>query len=350
MNRSGLPRPRSCHDTVRHGSHARAALRRTETSASNYYHSTPSMSGMPNTPCIPTQPTCDVITITYNAAAFLQGYLDAITAVRGVTTVRILDNASTDGTAAILHRHSSGASRVHVAQSENNLGFSRACNLVAASSSADILAFVNPDVFIHDPELLTDCINALLEDHTRGVVGCSLVRLDGTLDHAARRGEPTLWNAACYFLGLASRFPSVQLLNGYSPTEPPVSSVSEVDAVNGAFMICRRADFMELGGFDEHFWMYGEDLDLCRRFRESGRRVIFKSDVSAVHLKGAANGGRRPPVAQRAFFESMAIYYVKHHPNARVRSWLISTLIQWRLHSLRLQPPSATESTAIGSS
>ena len=293
-------------------------------------------------------PTCDVITVTFNARTFLRHFLATITEVAGVTTIRIVDNASTDGTTSMVFGYARASPRVKALYSEVNLGFGRACNVAAHSSSADFLAFINPDVFISNPRLLTECVDTLSAYRSIGIVGCSLLRPDGSPDHAARRGEPTLWNSACYFLGLASRYPDVRLFSGYLRTETPDSHLSYVDAVNGAFLVCRRTDFIDLGGFDEDFWLYGEDLDLCRRFRESGRRVAFRSDLSAIHLKGAANGGQRPPAAQRAFFDSMSIYYSKHHPRARVRSWLLRQLIQARirpLSSLSASPSTSTSTT-----
>ena len=147
-----------------------------------------------------------------------------------------------------------------------------------------------------------------------GVVGCRLLTADGTLDHAAKRSIPDPWTAARYFaLRLVGRRGSSYL----APEVDPLGT-GDVDAVNGAFMLVRTSAMHEVGYFDEAYWMYGEDLDWCVRFRAAGWRVHYDGTVTAQHLKGGAAGGTRPLRLNYHFHKSMQLFYDKHLASGNV--------------------------------
>ena len=152
-----------------------------------------------------------------------------------------------------------------------------------------------------------------------GIAGCRLVREDGTLDHAAKRSFPTPLSAVGHFTGLGRREGAPPRLAAY---RAPEVEAGVVDAVNGAFMLMRRAALEEVGLFDEGYWMYMEDLDLCYRFAEGGWTTWYEPSVSVVHVKHGTSGHVRSPQLERAFHYGMYRFYRKHY--ARHQSLLVN--------------------------
>jgi GT2 family glycosyltransferase len=147
-----------------------------------------------------------------------------------------------------------------------------------------------------------------------GICGCRLERTDGTFDHAARRSFPTPLSALGHFTGLGRRPGASGRLAAY---RAPDVEGGPVDAVNGAFMLIRRAALDEVGLFDEGYWMYMEDLDLCYRFARAGWVTWFEPSVTAVHVKGGSSGPNRRPRLNYAFHYGMYRFYRKHYAPGR---------------------------------
>ena len=124
------------------------------------------------------------------------------------------------------------------------------------------------------------------------------------------RGFPTPERAAAYYLGLERLFPNNRLCGGYHMTWLDRTQSHEVDCVSGSFMLLRRALFEELGGFDERFFMYGEDMDLCCRVKEKGLRVLYCADSFMLHHHGKCG---RNPRQTAAFYDAMTLFYEKHY-------------------------------------
>jgi GT2 family glycosyltransferase len=150
-----------------------------------------------------------------------------------------------------------------------------------------------------------------------GVVNCTLVRADGTLDHAAKTSFPTLLGAIGHFtlIGRIDRSPAA--LTQYRATH--VNGPGPVDNVSGAVMLLRKAALDQVGLFDEGYWLYAEDTDLCYRMWQDGWVVWHQSDVTITHLKGGTVGRYRNWRQIRSFHAGLARFYRKyyapqHHP------------------------------------
>jgi GT2 family glycosyltransferase len=167
-----------------------------------------------------------------------------------------------------------------------NQGYSASCNAGAAATSGDILLFLNADVTLA-PECLERCLEALASEPDIGIVTCRLVRPDGSLDHACHRGLPTPLSSVAYKLRLDRLFPRSRRLGRYTMAWLDPRSVHDVEACSGAFMLLPRAVLEEAGGWDERYRFYAEDLDLCLRVRQGGRRVRYVGTATATHIKGA---------------------------------------------------------------
>ena len=131
------------------------------------------------------------------------------------------------------------------------------------------------------------------------------------MDHAAKRSFPTVAGALTYFTGIDRLWPGVRQY-----TAPEVAR-GPVDAINGAFMLIRRDALEEVGLFDEGYWMYMEDLDLCYRFKLAGRPVLYEPDATASHVKGGSVGGHRSPRLNVAFHCGMHRFYRKFYAPSR---------------------------------
>lgn len=280
--------------------------------------------------------TVGSITVTYNSEPFIERHLKSLVGLRDLDTIAVIDNDSPDNTHVVLKRFVDriAGRDIAVHRSIDNVGFGTANNEMAKTLDTDLILFINPDVFVDDPELLVKAKQSFV-DPSIGLVGCGLYQADGALDHACKRGEPTVVASLAYYLGLDRRFPRMPWLSKYRAGHVRSDEVGKVDAVNGAFMLIRKSLFDDCGGFDHRFWMYAEDLDLCRAVRHRGYSVLYRGDLRATHLKGASSGNRRSPKADEAFYESMVSYYRKWYGPRSARARVVSLLAGARLKLTR---------------
>lgn len=264
-------------------------------------------------------PDLDVVIVAYRCRELLRRCLDSLQAhpVTGKTTVYVIDNASGDGTVEMVH---GGFPDVRLIAAQRNLGFSAASNIGVRHGEAPFVLCLNPDTQVTDGALdrLLELMRARPEI---GICGCRLELEDGTLDHAAKRSFPTPVSSLGHFIGIGRRRSSGRL----AAYRAPDVTRGPVDAVNGAFMLCRRTALDQVGLFDEGFWMYMEDLDLCYRFAEAGWITWYEPDVTVRHVKAGSSGAVRSPRLNYAFHYGMFRFYRKHY--APRRSWLANGLI-----------------------
>ncbi len=227
----------------------------------------------------------------------------------------VVDNASADGTAAMV---AAEFPWVRLVQLGSNRGYCVANNVALRAATAPHVLLLNPDTELSEGAL-DHAVERLRCDPRTAVVGVRLVRPDGSFDHAAKRSFPTLLGALGEFTGLARRGPLAQ----YRAPRLADDGVGEVDAVNGAFMLVRRAALDEVGLLDERYGMYGEDLDWCRRFKLAGWRVVYDGEATVLHVKGALSVVDRGRARHRglrtnvAFHRAMGRYYRKFHGGRR---------------------------------
>jgi hypothetical protein len=147
------------------------------------------------------------------------------------------------------------------------------------------------------------------------MVGPRLIKPDGVLDHAAKRSFPTPLSALGHFTGVGRRKDRGSL----SAYRAPDVESGPVDAINGACMFIRRQAIDDVGMFDERYWMYMEDLDLCYRFAEAGWLTLYEPSTTVLHHKGGTTAGVRTLKLNRAFHYGMYRFYRDHYaPNRNV--------------------------------
>jgi GT2 family glycosyltransferase len=198
--------------------------------------------------------------------------------------VVVFDNASADGSAAAV---ADAFPEVEVIASPENLGFAAANNRVAAGATTPYVCLLNPDTETHP-----GAINALLafaKAHPEaGIVGGRTVFRDGSLNPASCWRMMTPWSLFTSTFGLARLFPNSDLLNREAMGGWQRDRVREVDIVVGCLMLVPTDLWRRLGGFDERFFMYGEDADICLRARALGYRPMITPDATIMHLVGAS--------------------------------------------------------------
>lgn len=224
------------------------------------------------------------IVVSHQSAATIDDCLSRLRVAHQVAAIRVVDNASDDGTLAIVQRHAAADPRLRFIANPDNPGFAVACNQGARNvdPAADVpawLAFVNPDCLLEADAL------ARLREQAQGLgdalLGADLVDEHGVRDAAARRRDPD-------FLSMLRTPSRIRLGIALDPSR----GVQPVDAVSGALMLLPRALFERIGGFDEGYRLHAEDLDLCRRVREAGAVVAVVNDVRVVHVRGVSSRAR----------------------------------------------------------
>ena len=222
-----------------------------------------------------------VIVVSHQSASTLEDCLRRLRAAEGVTEIRVIDNASQDGTLDIIQRHAVMDSRVRFIGNPDNPGFAVGCNQGAKESSAPWLAFINPDLLVECDTL------SRLRAHAEAVEGDALLGVDlmddaGVRDEAARRRDPDF--------GAMLSSPSRSSKLGVAADEG--DSLQRVDAISGALMLMPRGLFDRLQGFDEGYRLHAEDLDLCRRARAAGATVAVANDIGVLNVRGVSSRAR----------------------------------------------------------
>lgn len=264
-----------------------------------------------------------IVIVSYDCKHALLECLGSLESERNTMPLEVIviDNASADDTAQVV---SSRFPWVRLVVNQENAGFAHAANQGMAFARGEFVLFLNPDTIVRPGTI--SAVQRELERHPDvGMLGCKLVRADGTFDHACKRGFPTVASALYYFMGLNRMFPRSRRFSHYTAGHLDVDETGTVDAVNGAFMLVRRQAAEEVGALDERYWLYAEDLDWCRRFWQQGWKILYWPEVEVTHLKGASAGDHRSLRLNYAFHRSIWLFYAKHH--APGRNALLSAVV-----------------------
>lgn len=271
-----------------------------------------------------------IVIVSYNTRELLRRCLETVFASEGVTfRVCVVDNCSNDGSAEMV---ASAFPQVDLIRNLDNTGYPAANNqgleglgfVEGACAGAPRYALLlNPDTEV-PPDAFAKVIAFMDGAPDVGVAGPKLVRLDGSLDRACRRGFPSPEVAFYHMAGLSRIFPKSPRFGRYNMTYLDPEQMTEVDSVVGAFMMVRREAIAAVGLLDSTFFMYGEDLDWAYRIKAAGWKVYYYPAVTVLHVKRAAS--RQSPRAQVEFWRAMEIFYRKHYASNTPR-WIHYLLI-----------------------
>ena len=218
-----------------------------------------------------------------------------------------IDNASTDGSVEMVEAKFPW---VKLIQSKENLGFSKGNNVAIRQAQGRYIALVNPDVIVF-PGCLDALADFLDQNPKVGNVGPRVLNPDMSMQSTCRR-FPTLWNNLCSSIGVATKFKNSRLFAGEHMFYFPHDRTLAVDVIVGCFSFVRREAFDTVGLLDEDLFMYGDDVDWCRRARNASWEIVFYPGGLAIHDRGKITAPYpvRFAVAQQ---RSVLHYWTKHH-------------------------------------
>ena len=219
----------------------------------------------------------------------------------------VVDNNSTEGN---LDELKARFPDVYFIELDENVGFGKANNIGVEKSSGDYILILNPDTVLEENTLQV-MYDYMESNKDAGIAGCKVLNSDGSFQLACRRGFPTPWVSFTKLFGLQKLFPKVKIFARYNQTYKSINETYEIDSVIGAFMFIRRSVWDEVGGFDEAFFMYGEDIDLCYRVKKKGHKVMYVHTTSIIHYKGISTKRSTIDVLQH-FYDAMNIFSKKH--------------------------------------
>lgn len=250
-----------------------------------------------------------VIIVNYNVKEFLQNLLHSIEKASANLSKEIIvvDNASDDGSVEVIREK---FPYVNLIENKINAGFGKANNQGLAVAKGKYILFINPDCIVSEDTL--DKMISFFGGHSDcALAGCKILNSDGTLQLACRRSFPGPWTSFTKVTGLSNLFPKSRIFARYNLTYLDENKTYEVDAVSGSFMMMRKTVYDNVGGFDEQFFMYGEDLDLCYRIQKAGHKVFYVHSTQVIHYKGEST--KRSNLDEtKLFYDAMHLFVKKH--------------------------------------
>lgn len=233
-----------------------------------------------------------VIIVNYNTCQLLDDCLDSVFRAAqpvGGLQVIVVDNGSLDDSMEMVAKKYPAVLAI---KNSKNLGFSKANNIGVGASDARYVLFLNSDTVIKRYSLVKPV--KYLKTHPRvGAVTIKLYLKDGSIDFDNHRGYPTPWASITKFSGLAKLFPNSTFFNSYHLGFKKLDKIHQIPVAAGSFLMMPTKLFKDIGMWDETYFFYGEDIDLCYRINEAGYKIIYYPKVSTLHLRGASSGLRK---------------------------------------------------------
>jgi GT2 family glycosyltransferase len=289
---------------------------------------------------------CDVVIVNFNAGLFLKDAVATALQSRAVSRVFVVDNASIDGSLDLLPSEP----RLFVIRNTANVGFAAGCNIGLARTTAEYVLLLNPDCYV-----LENAIDQLVEtlrcSEGAAMVGPLLLNTDGSEQAGGRCAAPTLLRSFVRAFGLKqlNRWLPPALFDFLSPRGPLPKMPTEVESVSGACMLVRRDAMGAVGTLDDGYFLYCEDVDWCRRFRQQAWTILFVPDARVVHHKGVSSR-QTPFAAEWHKHRGMVRFYCKflreNHPVPVSILVLTGIWIRFTSVSVRLSARAFTTSAA----
>lgn len=250
-----------------------------------------------------------IIIVSWNVRDLLKENLKAIygSENRIGLEVFVVDNNSSDGSAEMVKNE---FKEVKLIANKENAGFARANNQVLKEAKGRYILLLNPDMRVL-PGTIEGMVGWMDAHPEAGVAGCRLVKENGGIVPHVRR-FPAVWDQLAIILKLPHLFPAV--LNKYLLKEFDYSKEAEVDSIRGSFFMIRREVIDKLGGLDERYFVWFEEVDYCRQAKRAGWKVMYAPEVKCVDYIGKSFLQVRRGKAQEYFRDSMLKYFKKWHP------------------------------------
>jgi N-acetylglucosaminyl-diphospho-decaprenol L-rhamnosyltransferase len=222
-----------------------------------------------------------VIIVSYNCESFIQKCIQSVLKyIPQNCEIIVLDNASEDKTTEILEKFKDS---IQLIRSKINLGFGKACNQASKVASGEYIFFLNPDTEIEEP-IFEELIKFYKSKSEIGIVAPKLVMPDGT-------AQPSVMNLPT----ISGAFKELVLgkKDSYFPFYPKSEVPVKVECVFGAAILIHKNIFEKLGGFDEKYFLYYEDIDLCKRVNTLGKQIYYYPSVTVKHIVGGVKSNKK---------------------------------------------------------
>ncbi len=265
-----------------------------------------------------------VVIVNYNVKYFLEQCLcSVIKACDNIEAeIFVIDNRSSDGSREYLqHKFST----VQFIWNITNAGFAKASNSVLKSISGEYVLFLNPDTIVPE-DCFELCINFISSKPLCGALGVHMIDGSGYFLKESKRSFPWPSTALYKMLGLAKFFPQSKVFAKYYATHLPELETNEVEVLPGAFMMLPGEALKKTGGFDEDFFMYGEDIDLSYRLQKAGFKNYYFPETSIIHYKGESTQ-KQSPFYIKQFYGAMHLFVKKHFSSRKPPFYLMSAAI-----------------------
>jgi GT2 family glycosyltransferase len=275
--------------------------------------------------------TCSVVMVSYQTGPVLIDSLRAALEQEAVDAVILVDNGNSAETRRAVDTLAEADKRLRIIRGHGNVGFARGCNLGARAATGSHLLLLNPDCMLR-PGVVQRGLQVLADTPSAGARTVRIENTDGTEQRGGRRNLMTPWTCLVEQFRLDRLMPNhphFQRLN-LNETEP-LTEITPVQCISGAFMLMPRAMYDRVGGMDEDYFLHVEDVDLCLRIQEAGGAILYVPDAAVTHVKGTSRVF--PLVVEWHKSVSVAKYFGKHfrpqYPDLALR--LISMAIFLRL-------------------
>ncbi len=259
-----------------------------------------------------------IVIVSWNVAELLERCVTSLPdACRGLDwDCVVVDNASADASVKVARHVASEYEEIHVIENLTNVGFGMACNQGVASRKSQVesryILFLNPDTFCH-PDSIARFIHLADERPKAGILGPKLTNPDGRAQESIRR-FPDVWSQAGILLKLHHLFPGLPMFKKYFARDLNPEQEQVVEQVMGACFLVRRACWDAIGGFDERFFIWFEEVDRCLAATKKGWEVRYLPQVQVVHHGGESFAQVFTTRKQRYFNESLIKYFQKWQP------------------------------------
>lgn len=270
-----------------------------------------------------------IVIVSWNAKKYLMECLQSLTNEIGNYNAEIIvvDNGSSDGSPELVKEM---YPKVYLIINKENLGFAKANNIGIKHSKGQYVFLINSDVYVQN-----GCISKMVDymdsHHKVGVLGPRVIYPSGEKQITFMQ-FPTLWNTFCDALALYRFFPKVRIFSGQRMRYLSTSNIHKVEIIIGCFMMIRKDAINDVGLLDENFFIYGEDVDWCRRFGDAGWELVYYPDAIAIHYGGASSSNA--PIEFYLQMQKANLQLWKKYRNCfGVKVYIIISLIQ---HLLRV--------------
>lgn len=264
----------------------------------------------------------EIIIVSFNGEFWLKKTLSTlydyyIKKTKRNVLVTVVDNNSSDGSVKMLKDEFKW---VNAMLMKDNFGFAIANNIALKKTKAKYAMLLNSDVELNEKSNFDTLLNFLDKKPRIGMITPRVEFINGEIDPACHRGEPTPWASFAYFSKLEKLFPKSKLFGQYHQSYKDLKSIHTIDACTGAAMIVRGDSLEKVGLLDERFFMYAEDLDWCKRYREAGYLVVYNPEVTIVHHKNKSgiksSSQKIAKKTNKYFYDTMLQYYDKHYKDS----------------------------------